>query len=196
MEGLIVAFKLGFTVVALPLVVALTMSFNQELDRFGWFGLNFKAAVFAYVIVHFFIFPLKFVYDIGQKVLGFFFRFSKPLSELVPLFFPFFTMILLFGLWFITANHLHAYLNEYLAFFIGLTFAMHIILTAQTFRENDPSPAKSHYLFVMTLVYVFDLFLIICALSLISKNIAIASFWSTGMAKAKDFYLVFIHYLF
>src|SRR3989338_8158541 len=178
MEGLIPVFKFLFAVVTLPVLAALTISFVQEIDKLTLFDVEFKAGVLAYVILYFFVAPLKVVIIMGRKLVAFIFRFSTIMSQVVPLFVPVFTVILLVLIWLVTLKVWRFRFDDFLAFFVGVTFAMHIVLTAQSLREEDPNPVKPHYFFVMSWVYLVDLTLVIFSLSLISSNISLGNFFT------------------
>ncbi len=189
-DALLNLVKGFFTIIALPIIIGLTWSFGQELEKFTLFSLEFKAGILTYVLAYFFIASLKVVYNIGQKIISLALRFSKPLSETVPHFLPFFTIIILVVLWLATANHWHFRFEEYSVFLVGFTLAMHIILTAQTLREEDSNPFKAHYFMLITLVYMVNLTLIVWFLSWGSNKISLQSFWADALIHAKDIYLL------
>ena len=196
METLIHIFKFFFAVFTLPLLVAMTVSFGQEIEKFTFFDIAFKAGILAYVLVHFFVFPLKIVYNVGQKIMTTVFRFAPVLANIVPLFVPFFTSIFLLAYWITTKNHWHFLIEGYLAFFAGVSLAMHIILTAQSLREEDSNAAKTHYVFMMSWVYMVNLSLVIFVLSFVSRNISVVKFWASTLMKARDIYLMLVRHLF
>lgn len=188
MEGLVNVAKFVFALLALPLMFALTTSFNAAIDKFSFFSYEFKAGILAYVIIHLFIFPFKFVHGFGQKMIELIFRFSTVLSKTVPLFVPFFTIVLLFVLWLAQENKWQG--GQYWAFFIGMALAMHLLLTAQSLREEDSNAVKPHYFFLMTWVYALNLCLVVVVLSFITNSISLDDFLIATMTKAKDIYLV------
>ena len=196
MEILIHFLKFFFAVGALPIIIAITMSFGQEIEKFTFFDIGFKSGILAYVIVHFFVLPLKIVYNVGQKIMATVFRFAPVLANVIPLFVPFFTSIFLVAYWVTSKNHWHFLIEGYLIFFAGMSLAMHIILTAQSLREEDSNAAKTHYVFMMSWVYLVNLSLVIFVLSFVSRNISAVKFWGTTLLKAKEIYWMLLRHLF
>ena len=193
MEGLVSIAKFAFAVLVLPVIFAITSSFNHTIDKYSFFSFEFRAGIAAYVIVHLFIFPFKIVHAFGQKIVELMFKFSSVLSKTVPLFVPFFTIVLLVSFGLAKENDWPG--EQYWAFFVGMALAMHLLMTAQILREEDSNAVKPHYFFLMSWVYVLNLSLVVVLLSFLSQSISLKDFFVTAMIKAKDIYLVLLKHL-
>jgi hypothetical protein len=99
-------------------------------------------------------------------------------------------------LWLSTARRWHIGFEACLLFLIGFSLAMHIVMSAQTLREEDTSPVKPNYFFTMSWVYIANLILVVVLLSLISAKISPADFLKDGLMRAKQMYWLLFKHLF
>jgi hypothetical protein len=160
-DTVLMIVKVVVALLALPVVVAITFAFQGQITELDpalkhslWMG------VVTYMILKYFVYGFEHVYRFGQNIVSYCFQFLKPLVNVAPYLLPIYTILVL-----VVFAVLNAFdkVGEFKSMFysaIAFTFAMHVILTAQDLYEKDASPGKPTYFFGMSLVYIFDVFLI------------------------------------
>ncbi|MCR4337853.1 MAG: hypothetical protein NUV91_08635 [Candidatus Omnitrophica bacterium] len=183
-EGLINVFKFILAVALLPVVIAVTCGFFNELPALQNFEHFFQAGLIAYVIIHLFVFTPESLYQFGQRVLG----------EMVPLIFigrviPVVPLLLVLILYILETFFNFTDLKSYFVFFFAFTLAMHVIMTSQQLYDEDSSILKGHYLSTAGFVYVCNLALVAFLLHLNFPDFSFVDFWNTSFEKGKDIVL-------
>lgn len=183
--------KFFFFVLMIPLIAAVTISFQKELSELkSIYHHSFEWGVFSYAVLYFFLCDLVGLYKFGQSVSGELLRFWDPLSKVMPYIFPIYT-VLTVGAYYMVVRVLGMGPNQGWWFFVmGFTFAMHLIMTARELYEEDSTLFKPNYLFEMTLVYVLDIFLMVQLLNATAWKFSLVAFAQTVFDLTHDFYLI------
>ncbi len=183
--------KFIFFILMIPLIAAVTISFQKELSELkSVYHYSFEWGVFAYAVLYFFLCDLVWLYKFGQSISAEILRFWDPLAKVMPYVFPIYT-VLTVGAYYIVVRILGMGPNQGWWFFVmGFTFAMHLIMTARELYEEDTSLYKPNYLFEMTLVYVLDVFLMVQLLNATAWKFSLVAFAQTVLDLTRDFYTI------
>ncbi len=196
-DAFFVVLKFLFAVLILPLVIASTFAFQNELVKFepalrdalSW-------GMFSYIILKFFVYDFGVVYTFGQRLVTAAFQFLKPLVNAAPYVFPVYSMIVLAAYAVVSwMGNLDAWRTVFL-FLFAFTFSMHIILTAQDLYNKDSSAGKPTYFFGMSLVYILDVFLMALLASLVLPGFSFPTFFNDLTGASGNIYKVVIGQLF
>jgi len=188
--------KLFLTLLFLPALVGTTQAFCAELAGARALVPLFWYGILTYVVTHLFVVNFQGVYQGGQKIFSDGLKFSPFLSSFVPLIIPLFPLVLLISFFICMKFFAMREWEPHFIFFSGLTFAMHLILTAQILREEDTSIFKTHYFLVMSLGYVFNLLIIASLLDLNFNSFSFARFVQESWGNIKvNYYFIYIRLL-
>jgi hypothetical protein len=196
-DAFFVVLKFLFAVLILPLVIASTFAFQNELVKFepalrdalSW-------GMFSYIILKFFVYDFGIVYAFGQRLVTAAFQFLKPLVNAAPYVFPVYSMLVL-AVYAVMSwmGGLDTWRTVFL-FLFSFTFSMHIILTAQDLYNKDSSAGKPTYFFGMSLVYILDVFLMALLASLVLPGFSFPTFFNDLTGASGNIYKVVIGQLF
>jgi hypothetical protein len=133
------------------------------------------------------------VYRVGQRIFTDIFKFNAPLAASVPRIFPLWAGLLLL-VYFLSHRVFEIrHFDNYLLFFIGLTFTMHVVLTAQEIYKEDTVIIKPHYLFVMGLTYIGALIVAAALLDIVTGNLSVWGFLNSAWREATGYYVSIFH---
>lgn len=193
----LVILKFLFAILILPLVVASTVAFQNELVKFEpTLRDALSLGLFSYIILKFFVYDFEAVYTFGQSIVTAAFQFLKPLVNVAPYVFPVYSIIVLMVYAVVSwMGNLDAWRNIFL-FLFSFTFSMHIILTAQDLYNKDSSAGKPTYFFGMSLVYILDVFLMALLASLVLPGFSFPTFFHDLTSAAGDIYMMVLGQLF
>jgi hypothetical protein len=131
---------------------------------------DFWSGVITFVVIYLFFWePMK-IYQKGQKILAFVFKFLAPLVKFAPYVLPIYTILILSL--YPLAHHFfkHPLVLEYFIFFGGLSISLHLVMTAKTLKSKPGDFLKANYIFGFSLVFILNLLLIaICFQMLLDK---------------------------
>ncbi|MBF0484898.1 MAG: hypothetical protein HQL16_00120 [Candidatus Omnitrophica bacterium] len=196
-DTLFLILKFVFALIILPVVVALTFAFQNELATFEpalrhtlWQGMV------TYVLLRFFVYDFSAVYAFGQGIVTSVFQFLKPLVNAAPYVLPIYTILVLLVYAVISVmGKLSGYESVFI-FLFAFTFTMHIVLTAQDLYKKDSIAGKPNYFFSMILVYIFDVFFMALLMSLILKGFSFTHFFQGLTGTSADIYRMIFKQLF
>ena len=191
--GLFSILKFFLAIVLLPLVIAVSIAFYQQLMKMDQLSPFFIWGVFSYVIMHLFLFVPQYTYEFGQKVFASFFPFSVVLAKLVPLIAPLWMTLLLVLYYIVSTIFKMKGIGQFFVFMGGFTLSLHIILTAQDLHDEDSNALKANYLFSISLIFILNLFLVSLLMSLDFKQFSFVSFFDAMSTIAKEIYASFWH---
>ena len=190
-DGIFALIKFAVFIVLVPFLAAVTISFQREISELKYvYHHSFYWGVWAYVLMNFFLTDLNWLYKFGQAVANEFFRFWDPLAKVTPYVIPIFTLVLV-GVYYLVVRVLGYFTNSSVWFFmIGLTFAMHIIMSARELYEADEAAFKPNYLFEMSLVYVVNILFMVQLLNSTAWKFSLFSFVQTAVDLTVNFYRI------
>ena len=187
--GIFALIKFAVFIVLIPFIAAITISFQREIFELKYvYHHSFYLGVLVYVLMNFFVTDLNWLYKFGQAVACEIFRFWDPLSKVTPYVIPVITLFFV-GIYYLVVRVLGQMPNSGIWFFmIGLTFAMHIVMTARELYEADQATFKPNYLFEMTLVYIVNLMVMVQLLNTAAWKFSLFSFGQTALDLTQNFY--------
>jgi hypothetical protein len=187
--GVFALIKFVVFVVLIPFIAAVTISFQREISELKYiYHHSFYYGIWVYVLLNLFVTDLNWLYKFGQAISSEIFRFWDPLSRVTPYVIPIFTLFFV-GVYYLFVRVLGQLPNSGLWFFvIGLTFAMHIIMTARELYEADQATFKPNYLFEMTLVYIVNILFMVQLLNTTAWKFSLFAFGQTALDLTENFY--------
>ncbi len=195
-DFLLNTLKFILFVLFIPIIMAATRSFYKEFLNLEQLAEFFLYGMMAYLILHHFIYVPQGFYQFGQKITSSIFRFSAFLAATLPALIPIFASLLLLGLLITTQIFRIVHLKEYFFFFVGFTFLMHMILTAQTLYAEDTSVVKPHYFFMMSLSYTIGLIILALCIHINCHSFSFLNYLKRSCNLGKDLYVSVYHQLF
>lgn len=157
--------KLLIAVVIIPIVIAVTSSFIEELRTIDPdVGIFFLTGVLAYLAVYLLAFQLQRLYQGGQKFLQVIFGFSQVFAKAISFILPIYAVILLAA--YLIAGlfgDAEAYLYLLVAL-VGFFVTLHFILGAQELKAGQADLLKANY--IASLLFIWTFCIIISAVML------------------------------
>lgn len=186
-------FKLTLGLLVLPLAVAVSRSFHQEIlnlknlsNAFGW-------GLVAYASCHLFVVSFLTAYQLVWQGIGRLFSFSGFLSEWLPRAVPWGPVIILL-IYYIASIFWDIHqARSYIVFFLGFFFSAQIIIAAQDLYESDNGLMKAHYFFSILAIFIVNLVVLAVLLPLNFFNFSFSSFLSGSWHSAKSIYHLLYH---
>ena len=214
--------RLAIGVISLPVIIPASKAFYTQLSNIAFMDsknpLWFLYGAASYIIMHLFFFKPHFFYNLGHEgvhVLSTWLSFGKAKNlkvsdrggsvqttksnffiSLSPYFIPIYTIIISLTYFFIAKFTDAAVYLPYFIFFIGFTFAMHIVMTAEALRVMQPDLIKTGYLFSLSLIYVLNVFLAGFIISLIFAGFSFVDMAGQFCLETKELYILIFRQLF
>ncbi|MDD5449416.1 MAG: hypothetical protein PHO42_02325 [Candidatus Omnitrophica bacterium] len=205
-------FMVVIGVILLPLTVTVSKAFYYQLAGISIFDsknqLYFLWGVTTYVIIYIFFFKLNYVYNFGHEfvhVISTWLSFGKAgdmkvsskggsvktsksnfFINISPYFIPIWTILLCLTFLISSKFTEIAVYAPYFIFFIGLTLAMHIILTVEALKIAQPDIIKTGYLFSLSLIYVINIVIVAFVMSLIFAGFSFIDFFTQFYIETRD----------
>ena len=189
--------KLIFGICLLPFVYFLTESFLMQFS-----GLDsllqsyFWAGVATLLLVHLFIWEPAIIYNRGHRLLEVVFNFFQPLVKFAPYVFPIYTLIVFMVYALLSLFIQDSWFLQYALYFLGLTFALHLIFVSRTVRSKKGDILMSNYIFSFSFIYIVDICLFSFLLSLAVKDYSFAKFVVYGFSAAAEVFKAVFNQLF
>jgi len=138
---------------------------------------DFWSGVITFVIIYLFFYEPMRLYQKGQKILTFIFKFFAPLVRFAPYVLPVYTIIV-FALYpLVTMLWKGKVVLEYFIFIAGLSLSFHLIMTAKTLKNRQGDFLKANYIFGFTLVFILNLLLVAICFQLLLDKFSFYNFW-------------------
>ena len=189
--------KFVFFLLILPLVVGSTIGFIKELRALPADLMDyFVNGVLVYLIIHVFIYEPQPIYQYGQRIVSAIFGFVSPLVKIAPFVLPIYSIIFLILFYFATLIFKSAQWGGYFMFLVSFTLTMHMVFTAKSLREKDSNVVKPNYFFLMSVVYLIDIFILALLLDLILVDFSFSNFFRTATGVTGSVYLAVFKQLF
>jgi len=193
---LLSSIKFCIAILLLPVVIAGVIGLHLQLLEYP--GSNehfFMWGIYGFFLSFFFLYQFWGVYEFGQKIMGSLLRFTSPFDRIASYIIPLYTLII-FLLYAIAVRFFktHQY-DPHFMFFIGFSIAMHIFLSAQDMQEREKTPIKPSYLFWISIVFIFNIFLFVLLLDAVLGYSNLAHFTNTLVADSRMIYGIAIRKL-
>ncbi len=176
--------KILLAALFLPLVVAVTVGFHKQLvglDKLQEFVIW---GVWAYTLMHLFLFKPVGFFHFWQKIISDMFRFSPTAATVMPQVIPVIPLLILLLLYIFNTLLRLDHLAKYFLFAAGFAVTMHVVLIAEGLANDDPDPVKAHYLFSIALVYIANILIVVLLLDLNFHQVLFSDFirevWNVG----------------
>ena len=139
---------------------------------------DFWSGVISFVLVYLFLYEPMRLYQKGQKILTFLFKFFAPLVRFAPYVLPVYTIIILALYPLADMFWKSAVVLEYFIFLAGFSLSFHLIMTAKTLKNRQGDFLKANYIFGFTLVYILNLLLVAICFQLLLDKFSFYNFWA------------------
>lgn len=116
-------------------------------------------------------------------------KMAAPLDDFISKTVSFYLIIIVIS-FYITVNFfgIKTY-NHYFMFFAGFFSAMHILLVSQQLQEEEKTPVKPSYLLTMSIIFIFNIFMIVLSLDIITKDFTLPHFFREVLSSANQIYI-------
>ncbi len=188
-EFFIKMIKLILAILILPFVIVCAIGFQEHLANYPEIYKKFFLwGMGAFLLSFLFIHQLWTMYEFGQKITSGIFKFLSPLDRFFSNIVPFYLVIVIAG-FYITKNffNLDSY-DHYFIFFTGFTFCMHVLITAQDLQEKEKTFVKPDYFFMMSIIFILNIFLIIALLDLVVGRLTFPVFFKSLIKESEHMY--------
>lgn len=150
----------------------------------------FWSGMVAFLITYLFLYEPTVVYQKGQKILAFIFKFFNPLVKVAPFVLPIYSMLV-----FAAYPLLRIWLDPQdaaaiVVFLGGFSWTLHIVYSAKTLRSRSEDFLKANYIFSFTLIYILDLLFIAFLLSLLVGKFSFVGFFQGSFEAARDLWMM------
>ncbi len=199
----------------LPIVVSVSVTFYQEFDGLGmpWSVEQqyFMIGVITYCFMHLVVFKPSYIYVFGHEsvhalatwlCLGQVKSFKVSSNggsistsknnifiSLAPYFVPFYSIVAAIAIYIANNVFLASSIPyKYFLFFLGLTLAMHIVMTIDSLKTKQPDLVKAGYLISEIIIYVVNMIVIAGVLSLMTKGFSFPDFIANAWNLTIDIY--------
>ncbi|MCX7926742.1 MAG: hypothetical protein N2606_01170 [Candidatus Omnitrophica bacterium] len=146
---------------------------------------DFWAGVITFVLIYLFLYEPMPVYQKGQKILAFLFKFFAPLVKFAPYVLPIYTILACAFYPLVSLFWKEPAVLEYFIYFTGLSLAFHLIMTARTLKNRQDDFLKANYIFGFTLVYVLNLILVALLFQLLLDRFSFYRFWVSAFEESQ-----------
>ena len=192
-EFMIISIKLVLAILLIPLVAATCAEFLHHLTEFPvYYEHNFLLGVGAFLFMYFFVYQFWGVYDFGQKIISNVFKIFSPVDRWLIYIVPFY----------LTINMLLFYVVDVLLgmknysgtfmFLAGFTFAMHILLSAQSMQERERGALKPSYYFLMMLSFILAAGILVLLMGLTHQKFTFVDYVFDVLWRAQKIYMTSI----
>jgi hypothetical protein len=192
--------KLIFAIIFFPILVAVSLSFSNELQKLNAHLVSsFIWGIFVYLVVHLLWYEPAPVYQKGQKITEVVFKFFSPLVKLASFFLPIFTIIILVAYYLLVMalkENLNPGYHSYFMFAVSFFMVMHIVFTAASLKSRQTDFLKANYFFAMEFIYIINIGIIAGMLSLIFKEFSFLSFFNGTCQITRDAFTAVCNQLF
>jgi len=179
-DKLIALFKFILSILILPLIIGLTISFLQQIALQESSVVNsFIFGVVGYLILHLFIYQPHAFYNFEQGIIDRLFGFFVPLKALLLYRLPVFSLVTLIA--YIILKVFFEYDNISLfIFLLSFTALMHLVLAAANLKDESTGMLKGDYFLSLSTVYLFEIILIAIFVRLMVDSFSVMSFLREG----------------
>ena len=192
--------KLAFAVIFFPILVAVSVSFSNEIQKLSHHLVSsFVCGIFAYLVIHLLLYEPAPVYQKGQKITEVVFRFFSPLVKLASFFLPIFTILILLAYYLLVItlkDRFNPGYHSYFMFAVSFFMVLHIVFTAAALRNRQMDFLKASYFFAMEFIYIINIGIIAGMLSLIFKEFSFLNFFNGACQITQNAFLTVVNQLF
>ena len=196
-EFFVGTIKFIFAILLLPLVLACGINFYDHWVNFPvMYGHFFKWGAGIFLLLFLFFYQFRPVYEFGQKIVAFLFKFASPFDQFLSHILPFYTILIFLSLCLLKKFFSIDNFDHYFLFFAGFTLTMHILCVALELQEQESSPFKPSYLLRMNFILILASILAVLFLDVIVGEFTFAAFLKSVFATVKTYYFFIFKKLF
>ena len=214
-------FKVLIGVLLLPVAVAQTMAFAEQLSLVQMLeGLSayFLKGVIIYLVMHLVLYKPDYFYVFGHEVAHALATFicggqvssfhvssrgggvltskSNFFIALFPYFFPTYTLFLWLVYFLVSLfKDISSYAPLFL-FLLGFSLTMHLVMTIDSLKVKQSDILKTGYLFSISLIYILNVLLLGLILSVVFSEFVFTAFFQASVERAGSIYYGVYEYLF
>lgn len=208
-------------ILLIPLAIGFSKAFYIQLLNLDYIGQRlsfFIWGIVIYMLIHILFYRPVYLYTLGHEAIhvlatwlcgGHITSFSISRSggrvttsktnffiELSPYFFPIYTVLLIFIAPLIRNKLMYPPLLSLYIFSLGFTLGMHLIMTAESLKLNQPDVMRSGYAFSLMTIYVGNLLLVFLILSFFIGDLSFKRYFFKSLEYTKSIYLSVFNRLF
>ena len=170
--------KICFFVVIIPIVLATTMALRQELLMVSSVSQEyFYLGIIVYIFVYLFVYDFKEFHLTAQNIATEMFKLIPAVDRLAPYFFPVYCLFTLVAYAFFGRLLKIGPGLEYYFGVLGFTLALHVVMTAREFYDDDKRVWKPNYFFSLSLSYIATVFVVVLVVDWIIADFSFAHFF-------------------
>jgi hypothetical protein len=182
-----VKFFLGLCL--LPLVYCATAGFLTVFQGIeSSLRLDFWAGAVTLVVLHLFIWEPEVLYQRGQRIVEFLFKFAQPFLKVAPSLLPIHTILIFLAFGAVSVFQKSLWPARYAFFFAGFSVALHLVYSARSVQTRKSDFLKAHYLFTFSLVYLVTLIILAGLINIWFKEFSFLRFLSISSRQAADIF--------
>ena len=189
-DFLLALTKLLCAVLMLPILLSCVVNFRNHLAVYpSTYSEFFIWGVMGFLLIFLFLYQFWSVFDFGQMAMGQMAKLTAPLDGFISKMVSFY-MILIVIAFYITIHFFKVdKYSHYFMFFAGFFSAMHILLTSQQLQEEEKMPIKPSYLLSMSIIFIFNIFIMVVSLDIITKSFTFPAFFNDVVSGAYQIYI-------
>jgi len=188
-KNIVSILKLICAIVFVPIVIFSSISFFRQMhsvDREIYE--YFTSGMFAYLILHLFIYEPNVVFQKGQGMVSGVFRFFSPLVKVASFVLPIYTIFILIIFAIIKLFYKDVNITKQLVFLIGFTLTLHMVFCARTLKTKTEDVLRANYFFAIQLIYIINLFIVAFSLSYFLEGFSFLDFYNYTFSQAVNIY--------
>ena len=191
---LIHVFQFILAVLLAPILYTSIQNFSHYFSAYpDIYREFFYWGFLSFVVTYLFVFRPLVLHQFGQNVVSGLFKFVSPLDKFFSFILPFYVIIIFLLFYAIMILFKTTRLDHYFMFFAGFTFSMQLIFVAQELQEEENSTLKPSYLFIMSLVFILNIFLLTLLFDLILRRFTFPVFFQAMFEDARSIYEAVFH---
>ena len=180
--------KLLLALFLIPVALACAIVIQGHFDTYHGYADFVVWGILAFLSFHLFIYKFSAVYEFGQKFIAIIFRFLAPMDRFISYLIPFYFTVISIVFYVVTRFFDVEKYQHYFVFFLGFSFAMHIICSAEGLQDQEKLVIKPSYFLWMSLVFIFNIFWAVLMLDLLTGQWTFGRFWDATMHLSGDYY--------
>ena len=187
-EFFINIIKLFFALLLVPIALACAIVIQGHFDTYHGYADFVLWGILAFLFFHLFIYKFSAVYEFGQKFIAIIFRFLAPMDRFISYLIPFYFTLISVVFYTVTRFWDVAAYQHYFVFFLGFSFAMHIICSAEGLQDQEKMLIKPSYFLWMSLVFIFNILWAVLVLDVLTGQWTFLRFLDATMSSSWDYY--------
>jgi hypothetical protein len=196
-ERLISIIKFSVAVVILPVMIAITAAFfEQVISLPHQMAGYFLWGIISYLILHLFMFEPVVIYEKGQAIVRSIFKFFPPLADFLMFCLPIYAVIFLIVYFLFSLFFDLTYYSWIFLVLVGFSLTLHVVNSVKPLSSRQEDFLKGHYFLSLQLVYIAGIFITAWILHCLVADFSFADFFNMFLRFTKYIYYLAFRQLF